>query len=86
MSLSDFDPHTWHPVRIPAGSSRLLRWWHGGRPGASDDELSALSDWCRLHCVSTWLPVNGDNGAVFWFEDDADARAFALQWFPLRNW
>lgn len=44
-----------------------------------------MTNWCEKHCRGSWLPVPGDGGPdVFWFEQNSDALAFALEWFPYK--
>ena len=91
MSLAEFDPHAWHPVRIPSGMAGMSASWSlrrklSPRDDASEKADKQMTEWCEANCAAGWLPVPGEGGIVFWFEDDAEARAFALKWFPLRSW
>jgi hypothetical protein len=84
MSLHNFDPEVWHPVRIPVKADSRS----GDFPPLDtfvSREHEAMTKWCEKNCRGSWLPVPDDNGpTVFWFEQNGDAIAFAMEWFPYK--
>jgi len=82
MSLENFDPETWHPVRLP-GQGNLPDNEDGDNRWIISDTEREMIAWCRASCESTWLHAPGRQ-TVFWFEAASDAMEFSFKWFPFR--
>jgi len=82
MSLENFDPETWHPVRLP-GQGNLPDPAAGANRWLVTPKEQEMIDWCRSACDATWLHAPGRQ-TVFWFEASGDAIEFSLKWFPFR--
>ena len=68
VSLKTFGPDSWYPVRLPAVDSQ-----------------DTVQQWCASHCEAAWFHASSNEEVVvYWFESNADAMAFSLQWFPFR--
>ncbi len=86
MGVGSFDPEVWQPVRLPNKAESR----NADFPPLDtfvSREYEQMTRWCENHCRDAWLPVpdaDGGGPTVFWFENSADASAFALQWFPFK--
>ncbi|MBM3489067.1 MAG: hypothetical protein FJX68_01245 [Alphaproteobacteria bacterium] len=77
----------WQPLRVSLNARQRSR----GFPEKPAD-LLRMRDWCHKTCKRGWaveqvtLPdySPGEEGATFWFENGAEAAAFALKWLPMK--
>lgn len=71
----------WQPVRLPwpgqwSRARGLPEIWH---------DTVKIDLWCQTHCRERWHRNVGEEGEiVYWFENAADAAAFAISWFPFK--
>lgn len=65
----------WQQVRFPAESSR------SGAPS-----LQGERQWLAEHCQGRWrVESTSLKETIFWFENAADAKGFAMTWFPIKS-
>lgn len=65
---------SWHPVRLPPSRE-------GG-----DDIMEKRRAWLRDQAQGIWrVEARHQGGAVFWFQNAGDARAFTDTWFPVKS-
>ncbi|MBX2886343.1 MAG: hypothetical protein KTR32_40685 [Granulosicoccus sp.] len=81
---SDFNPRTWHPIRLPYSAN-------GGKRAFpklntfSSREPEDMRLWIDQNCKGGWRhEIGEDDNSIFWFEAQAEALEFALFWFPFK--
>ena len=82
---ADFNPRTWHPVRLPynanGGGSRAFPKLNTFKSREPQD----MRSWIDTNCAGGWRhEIDEGNNSVFWFEVQSEAREFAWFWFPFK--
>ncbi len=84
LTQPDFNPLTWHPIRLPYNANGGKRAFPRLNTFISREPVD-MRDWIDKNCQGGWRhEIDEQGNSVFWFESRSEGLEFAMVWFPYK--